>query len=173
MGRTERRADPYGIRQQPVQVPVKDAVAVVIQAVLEVLVDQPILVIVDGPPGIGCPVIASITGTDLVLAVTEPTLSGLHDLERVRQLADHFKTRTVACVNKFDLNPEMTALIEEHCRKNEVQIVGRIPYDRAVTDAQVQGTAVVEFSNGVVSMEIRKMWKHVAKILGLDDGPEG
>ncbi|RJP64983.1 MAG: (4Fe-4S)-binding protein [Candidatus Abyssobacteria bacterium SURF_17] len=125
------------------------------------------IVLIDGPPGIGCPVIASVTGTDLVLAVTEPTLSALHDLERVRQLANHFNIKTVACVNKCDLNPQMTLHIEEHCREAGVEVVGRIPYDRAVTDAQIRQTSVVEYSDGLISKEIVRMWEHIAHLLGL------
>lgn len=125
------------------------------------------LVLIDGPPGIGCPVIASTTGTDLVLAVTEPTLSGLHDLERVRQLAGHFKIDTVACVNKYDLNPEMASRIEEHCGENGVKVMGRIPYDKEVTSAQIQKTSVVEYCDNFVSREIREMWKRVSQILEL------
>ncbi|GAB4335540.1 MAG: ATP-binding protein [Candidatus Abyssubacteria bacterium] len=123
------------------------------------------LVLIDGPPGIGCPVIASVTGTDLTLVVTEPTLSGLHDLERVRQLAAHFNIKTAACINKYDLNTEMSARIEEHCYDEGVELVGRIPYDRAVTYAQIGKTSVVEFSNNPVSQEITKMWDRVARLL--------
>lgn len=126
------------------------------------------LVLIDGPPGIGCPVIASITGTDLVLAVTEPTLSGLHDLERVRELTRHFKIKTVACVNKYDLNPEMSRKIEERCSECGVEVVGRIPYDNEVTRAQIRQESIVEFSDGPVSVEIRRMWARVSEILGLD-----
>ena len=128
------------------------------------------MVLIDGPPGIGCPVIASVTGADLVLAVTEPTLSGLHDLERVQQLAAHFKIKTAACVNKCDLNPDMSSRIEEHCRETGVEIVGRIPYDNAVTSAQIAKTSVVEHSNGPISQEIRRMWKRIAQVLELGSG---
>jgi MinD superfamily P-loop ATPase len=128
------------------------------------------LIIIDGPPGIGCPVIASLTGTDLVLVVTEPTLSGLHDLGRVRQLANHFKTKTVVCINKFDLNPHMTAKIEDVCNSEGVEAIGRIPYDRVVTDAQVHFTSVIEYSDGPVSDEIRNIWKNVARILEVNEG---
>jgi MinD superfamily P-loop ATPase len=126
------------------------------------------MVLIDGPPGIGCPVIASVTGCDLVLVVTEPTLSGLHDLERVRQLAAHFKITTTACINKCDLNPEMTSRIAEHCRETGVEVVGRIPYDPAVTRAQIQKTSVVEFNEGPISEEIRRMWERVSEILEME-----
>jgi len=126
------------------------------------------LILIDGPPGIGCPVIASITGTDLVLVVTEPTLSGLHDLERVRQLSNHFQIKTVACINKCDLNPNMSSQIEQHCRENGIEVVGRIPYDNAVTGAQIQGISVVEYCDTPVSREIRHMWERVSRILVLN-----
>lgn len=136
------------------------------------LKDRLQLILIDGPPGIGCPVIASITGTDLVLVVTEPTLSGLHDLERVRRLTEHFKTRTVACINKCDLNPEVSAQIEEYCRNEDVVVIGRIPYDRAVTDAQVQGTNVVEYSDGPVTREIQRVWTQAHRILNSGFGAD-
>jgi len=128
------------------------------------------IVLIDGPPGIGCPVIASVTGSDLILVVTEPTLSGLHDLERVRQLAKHFRIKTTACINKCDLNPDMTSRIDEHCREMGIEIVGQIPYDTAVTRAQIQKTSVVEFSDGPVSEEIRRMWERVSRILEMNVG---
>lgn len=130
------------------------------------------LIIIDGPPGIGCPVIASITGSDLVLVVTEPTLSGLHDLERVRQLATHFRIKTVACINKFDLNARMSAKIEEACRAEGVEVIGRIPYGRAVTEAQVHGLSVVDYSDGPVSQEIKNIWKRITRILELTGATE-
>ncbi len=102
------------------------------------------LIIVDGPPGIGCPVIASVTGATLVLAVTEPTVSGAHDLERVLALTRHFGIPTAVCVNKWDINPGMAATIEETAGRLGARIAGRIRYDREVTTAQLRGLAVVE-----------------------------
>jgi MinD superfamily P-loop ATPase len=102
------------------------------------------IVIVDGPPGIGCPVIASVTGATLVLVVTEPTVSGEHDLERVLTLTRHFDIPAAVCVNKWDLNPEMTQLIEEKARLAGARAVGRIRYDPAVTRAQMLERTVVE-----------------------------
>ncbi|MGD8513886.1 MAG: ATP-binding protein [Deltaproteobacteria bacterium] len=122
-------------------------------------------IIVDGPPGIGCPVIASITGTSAVLIVTEPTLSGLHDLERVGELAAHFKIPTFACVNKFDLNEEMSDQIAEYCVSKNIGFVGRIPYDTAVTYAMVASQSIVEFSDGHVSKAIREIWHTVEDFL--------
>jgi MinD superfamily P-loop ATPase len=122
-------------------------------------------IIVDGPPGIGCPVIASITGTSAVLIVTEPTLSGLHDLERVGGLAAHFKIPTLACVNKFDLNEEMSNQIADYCAKNRIELVGLIPYDTAVTHAMVAGKSIVEFSDGSVSDAIKDIWHKVEEFI--------
>jgi len=118
------------------------------------------LVIVDGPPGIGCPVIASVTGATLVLAVTEPTVSGEHDLERVLSLTRHFNIPAAVCVNKWDLNVEMTERIEDKARKAGARIAGRIRYDRAVTLAQMRERAVVETEAPCVE-DIRHVWKEL------------
>ena len=115
------------------------------------------LIIVDGPPGIGCPVIASVTGATLVLAVTEPTVSGEHDLERVLSLTRHFDIPAAVCVNKWDLNAEMTERIEDKTRKAGARIAGRIRYDRAVTLAQMQARAVVETEARCVE-DIQRVW---------------
>ena len=115
-------------------------------------------VIIDGPPGIGCPVIASITGVDLVLVVTEPTLSGLHDLKRVLETAGHFNIPAAVCINKFDINPENTRVIEGFCARQEVCVVGKIPYARSVVAALMQKNTVFEHPCGEVSAEIARMW---------------
>jgi MinD superfamily P-loop ATPase len=118
------------------------------------------LVIVDGPPGIGCPVIASVTGATLVLAVTEPTVSGEHDLERVLSLTRHFNIPAAVCMNKWDLNVEMTERIEDQARKAGVRIAGRIRYDRAVTLAQMRERAVVETEAPCVE-DIQHVWNEL------------
>ncbi|MBW1980732.1 MAG: ATP-binding protein [Deltaproteobacteria bacterium] len=123
------------------------------------------LIIVDGPPGIGCPVISAMTGTSLVLIVTEPTLSGLHDMKRVAELAGHFQIPVAACVNKYDLNQDMTAAIRSYCDEHNIQLLGLIPYDPVVTRALVQKKIVVEYSNGRVADEIKKIWQGLATIL--------
>lgn len=122
-------------------------------------------IIVDGPPGIGCPVIASITGTTAVLIATEPTLSGLHDLERVGGLAAHFRIPTLACVNKFDLNEEISDEIADYCARNNIELVGRIPYDTVVTRAMVADKSIVEFSDGKVSDAVKGVWHKVERFL--------
>lgn len=118
------------------------------------------LVIVDGPPGIGCPVIASVTGASLVLIVTEPTVSGEHDLERVFFLAGHFGIPAAVCVNKWDLNPEMTERIEEKGRLSGARIAGRVRYDPSVTLAQMQERAVVE-TNAPCVEDIQRIWNRL------------
>jgi MinD superfamily P-loop ATPase len=122
------------------------------------------LIIVDGPPGIGCPVIASLAGANLVLVVTEPTLSGEHDMERVVQLTRHFKLPVAICVNKWDLNPEITERIEERARQVGAHVAGRIRYDRQVTQAQMQERAVVE-TEAVCADDVRAVWAQVETLL--------
>jgi len=123
------------------------------------------LVLVDGSPGIGCPVIASITGADLVLAVTEPTQSGLHDLNRVADLTAHFNVITLAVINKWDLNPEICRQIEAEAARRGVRVVGRVRYDDAITQAQVRGLSVVEHADGPVVDDIRRTWKGLTEAL--------
>ncbi len=123
------------------------------------------LVIIDGPPGIGCPVIASIAGTDLVLVVTEPTLSALHDLERVRELTRHFDIPTLVCINKFDLNEEISVLIEKRASEIGARVIGKIHYDLSFTKAQIMKESVVEHSDGPIAKEIRFLWQQVANAL--------
>ncbi|RJP30448.1 MAG: 4Fe-4S dicluster domain-containing protein [Candidatus Omnitrophota bacterium] len=126
------------------------------------------LILIDGPPGIGCPVIASITGVDLVLIMTEPTLSGLHDLERVRDLTRHFNIPTVVCINKFDLNLELTAKIEQTVQHMGIKTLGKIAFDRVFTEAQIQKLSVIEYSNGTSSQEIRILWNKLKTFLSED-----
>src|SRR4030042_403650 len=102
------------------------------------------LIIVDGPPGIGCPVIASIAGADLVAAVTEPTLSGGHDITRVIELTKHFGIPTVICINKCDINPELAEQIRSTARKGKLKTIGNIPYDPAGTKPQLAGKSIIE-----------------------------
>jgi MinD superfamily P-loop ATPase len=119
------------------------------------------LVLIDGSPGIGCPVIASITGVNLVLIVTEPTLSGMHDLERVASLARHFGIPAMVCVNKWDLNPEICERIETMALDHGLGLAGRVQYDRAVTEAQIRRQAVVEYRTDGCACDIRAVWANV------------
>ena len=116
------------------------------------------LLVTDGPPGIGCPVIATITGASQVLAVTEPTVSGEHDLARVLSLARHFDVPVAVCVNKWDINPERAARIEKIAVETGARIAGRIRYDRMVTAAQIQAKAVVEM-DAPSAADIRCVWE--------------
>jgi MinD superfamily P-loop ATPase len=118
------------------------------------------LIIVDGPPGIGCPVIASLTGADQVLVITEPTVSGEHDLQRVLDLSRHFKIPAAVCVNKWDINPDMTEQIEKMAEKCGARVVGRISYDKSVTRAQIQGLTVVEIVSDCAA-EIKRVWEQL------------
>jgi MinD superfamily P-loop ATPase len=118
-------------------------------------------VIVDGSPGIGCPVIASISGADLVLVVTEPTLSGEHDLGRVVDLAEHFGIPTMVCINKWDINPEVADRIEATATERGVATAGRIAYDAAVTKAQVAGQSIPEYDDGELKDQIVTLWDAV------------
>lgn len=121
------------------------------------------LILTDGPPGIGCAVIASITGASTVLVVTEPTVSGEHDLERVLSLTKHFSIPAMVCVNKWDLNPEMTERIEAKAQQSGAKIVGRIRYDSSVTSAQIQKKAVVEI-DAPCAEDIRNIWKNIKEL---------
>ncbi|HOD84070.1 MAG: Electron transport complex subunit RsxB [Planctomycetes bacterium ADurb.Bin126] len=127
-------------------------------------------VLVDGSPGIGCPVIASITGANLVLVVTEPTLSGQHDLERVTQLTRHFGIRTLVCINKWDLNPQIADGIESRAREAGAEPAGRVRYDRTVTAAQIRGLSVVECQQDGCSADVRELWTRVRRTLEVGGG---
>lgn len=121
--------------------------------------------IIDGSPGIGCPVIASITAADFVLVVTEPTMSGEHDLARVVKLAEHFKVPVAVCVNKYDINSEIAERIKKSAENSNVPVLGMIPYDNQVTQAQIKGKAIVEFANGRLKESIESIWNRTIEIL--------
>ena len=127
-----------------------------------------ILIINDGPPGIGCPVIASVGGVDLGLIVVEPTLTGIHDMERALSLLNHFKITALVCVNKYDLNEKNSNQILNFCKSNEIEVVGKIPFDPIVTKAMVEGKPIVEFSSDSnVSLAIQRIWKNILEYLKL------
>ena len=128
------------------------------------------LVLIDGSPGIGCPVIASITGADLVLIVTEPTLSGLHDLRRVADVASHFGIAGLVCVNKWDLNPDVAAEIERQAKEHGLAVAGRVRYDRGVTEAQIRKQSVVEFQKNGCAEDIQNVWHQVRRLLAGSEG---
>ena len=118
-------------------------------------------IISDGPPGIGCPVISSLSGASLALIVTEPTLSGIHDMERVLDVCKHFGVPAMVCINKYDLNDENTISIHNYCREHGVDVAAMIPFDNAVTEAMVKGVSVVEYSDGRVTREIKSLWQNI------------
>jgi MinD superfamily P-loop ATPase len=112
----------------------------------------------DGPPGIGCPVISSLSGASLALMVAEPTLSGIHDLERVLGVSGHFGVPATVAINKYDLNEDNTRRIEDYCKEQGIEVAAKIPFDNAVTEAIVRGVPVVEYADGRVSREIEGLW---------------
>jgi len=119
-------------------------------------------IIVDGPPGIGCPVISSVTGASAVLIVTEPTVSGIHDMKRVAELAAHFRVPAAVCINKWDINAEAAEEIALFCQRQGIPLAGRIPYDREVARALVQRRILVEHDpTGRASGEIKLIWDRV------------
>jgi len=124
------------------------------------------LILTDGPPGVGCPVIASIGGASAVLIVTEPTVSGKHDMERVGQLAAHFKVPAMICVNKFDLNLELTREIEKYAEEKDIVCLGRIPFDPIFTKAMIQAQTVFEYDGrSTVGEAIRGTWQRLTENL--------
>ncbi len=122
-------------------------------------------ILIDGSPGIGCPVIASITGADLVLIVTEPSLSGEHDLERVAELIKHFNVPAMLCISKYNINPEISLQIEKKASLYGISTAGNIRYDQAVTKAQIMKATVVEYTAGAVAQDIKKVWSKVVSFL--------
>ncbi len=119
-------------------------------------------VLSDGPPGIGCPVISSLSGAELALIVSEPSLSAIHDLERVLAVCRHFGVGALVCINKYDLDEENSRRIEDYCRQAGIDVGTKIPFDTVVTDAITQGVPVVEFGDGVVSRRMEELWRVVA-----------
>ena len=122
------------------------------------------LLLTDGPPGIGCPVIASLGGATAVLIVTEPTVSGRHDMERVAELAAFFKIPAMLCVNKFDLNPDEGKAIEAFAKEKNISVIGRVPFDPSFTKAMVQGKTIVEFDNRSEGCKaVKDIWENLTQ----------
>ena len=120
------------------------------------------LVMVDGPPGIGCPVIASITGVDLVVIVTEPTYSAISDLKRVLGLTQHFKIRSTVVINKYDLNPGNAREVEDFCRQENVEVAGKLPFDNTFTQAMVEGKTIIEYGDSGLAERIENLWQRIS-----------
>ena len=117
--------------------------------------------VIDGSPGTGCPVIASLTGSDYALIVTEPSVSGIHDLDRILKVTGHFGINSGVVVNKYDINIEMTDRIKLLTQDNNAEFIGMIPYDRKVTDAQMEGLSVVEYTQSSITEVIENIWNQV------------
>jgi MinD superfamily P-loop ATPase len=125
------------------------------------------LVIIDGAPGLGCPVTASLTGVSYVVVVTEPTLSGLHDMKRVVELVTHFGIKSGLVINRFDLNEKQALMIEEEGRKLSMDILGNVHYDSKVTEAQIMGKPIVEFDNSQAAKDIINVWENLKKVVDI------
>ena len=120
------------------------------------------LIITDGPPGIGCPVIASIGGATALVIIVEPTVSGIHDMERVVDLAAHFKVPGMVCVNKFDLNIEMTEAIEQLALRRNVAVLGRVSFDPSFTRSMVEGKTLFEYGEPTAAQQqVRDIWAQI------------
>jgi MinD superfamily P-loop ATPase len=122
-------------------------------------------IVSDGPPGIGCPVISSLSGADLALVIAEPTFSGLHDMERVLGVCRHFGIPAVVCINKCDLNEDNTRWIEGFAVSQDISVVSKIPFDNTVTEALVHGVPIVEYADGGATREIMKLWDGISRLL--------
>ncbi|HIE17088.1 MAG TPA: (4Fe-4S)-binding protein [Dehalococcoidia bacterium] len=122
-------------------------------------------IISDGPPGIGCPVISSLSGANVALLVAEPTLSGIHDLERVLAVCRCFGVPALACINKYDLNEDNTHHIEDFCRRENIEVVSKLPFDNTVTEALAKHLPVVEYPESGVAQGIRELWHSVYNLL--------
>lgn len=122
-------------------------------------------ILIDGSPGIGCPVIASITGINLVVLITEPTLSGIHDIERVLELTDHFKIQTVVIINKYDINLDNTTRIEQYCLENDIPLVGKIPFDIIVPKSINAQKSIFEMPENKLTQIVTDIWSNIEKIV--------
>jgi MinD superfamily P-loop ATPase len=125
------------------------------------------LLIVDGPPGIGCPVISASAGADIALLVVEPTVSGVHDLERILSTTEHFGVPALVAINKADLNEKRSDQVTAFCAERGIEVVGKIPYNTVVTEAMVHGQPVTAYTDGPVSAALRQVWGRVKARLAL------
>ncbi|MBP2030148.1 MinD superfamily P-loop ATPase [Methanohalophilus levihalophilus] len=129
--------------------------------------DDSDLIIIDGPPGTGCSVIATLTGADAAFVVTEPTISGIHDLGRVLEVASHFRIPAFVCINKSDLNEANVRKIEEKCDLCGATVVGKLPFDKTPTEAMIEGKTVVEYASNTFSSNIKQIWNTIKEEAGL------
>ena len=121
------------------------------------------LILIDGSPGLGCPVISSLTGASMALVTTEPTVSGLHDMERILKLTVHFGIKAYVCVSKADLNPDMTKRLKELAKQHGAKFLGTIAYDTTATQAQIEARPLVEFPDSPAGADIKKLWNALAQ----------
>jgi MinD superfamily P-loop ATPase len=136
---------------------------------LKALAEGGELLLVDGPPGIGCPVISASAGADLALLVVEPTVSGIHDLERALGTVTHFRVPALVLINKADVNPAHTASIEAYCQEQGIEVVGELPFDTVVTEAMVQGEPVTAFQpEGEMAAVLGEAWSRIRAWLGVE-----
>jgi MinD superfamily P-loop ATPase len=125
------------------------------------------LILSDGPPGIGCPVISAASGQDLAVLVTEPTPSGLHDLGRVVELCRHFRLPAAVVINKTDLNEKGSRRIRTFCRDNGISVVGELPYDPDFVNAMVAGLALTEYTDGTTAEKLHSTWQRILERVAL------
>jgi len=126
------------------------------------------LLIVDGPPGVGCPVISAVSGADLALIVAEPTISGVHDMQRILETTAHFRIPALVCINKADIYPDGAASIEAFCQDQGIGLVGRIPFDESVTQAMLNGEPVCAYRSGApAALAMQRVWESATRYLGL------
>jgi len=137
-------------------------VTVVRQAAKEIAEKENLdYVIIDGPPGIGCPVIASLANVDLAMIVTEPTLSGIHDMERVAQVSKHFGVPTKVVINKYDINPDNSEDIKKICQKEDIEVISQLPFSQKVSESIVHGVPLVEFCSDRIAQDISLLWERI------------
>ena len=139
------------------------------QARLLAMDEQYPLIIVDGPPGIGCPVISAVSGANMALVIAEPTVSGVHDMERALEMTRHFHVPAAVCINKADIFLDGANQIEEYCQKQNIEVMGRIPFNSTVTEAMVRGEPVTAFRpKSPASIAIKQIWQNIVKMMHLD-----
>jgi MinD superfamily P-loop ATPase len=127
------------------------------------------ITMIDGSPGIGCAVIASITDTNFVLIITEPTKSGLGDLKRILELAERFETQVMVCINKYDINQEMSSQIEDFAKEQKLSVVGKIPFDKKVMESVNSLRPITEFRDSPARKAIEEMWICMNRIMTTKD----
>ncbi|MGE4385763.1 MAG: ATP-binding protein [Endomicrobiaceae bacterium] len=145
-------------------------VSAVKKQLLNNMPDSAETVIIDGSPGIGCPVIASISGADLVIIVTEPTISGIHDMKRIIDTTLHFNIKPLVCINKFDINTDNTKKIEKYCEENGIVISGKIPFDETVVHAVNKCQSIAKYPESKAGKAVKEVWDFIYRNF-MDNNP--